>query len=54
MNGRYFHSRKALSGDVAHPQPQHQAGACGALDAPPTRLPIHGEQPQEPLSAWPA
>jgi hypothetical protein len=53
MNGRHLHSRKALSGDVAHPQHQHQAGACGALDASPARLPIHGERPQEPLPAGP-
>lgn len=53
-HGRYFYTRKALAGDVAHPQPQHQAGACGALNATPAWLPILGERPLEPLSARPA
>jgi hypothetical protein len=34
-NGRYFHTREALAGDVAHPQPRHKARSCSALEASP-------------------
>lgn len=50
-NGRYFHTREALAGDVADPQPRHKARSCSALDASPAWLPIHGERTQEPLTA---
>jgi hypothetical protein len=53
MNGRYLHSRKALAGNVAHPQPRHKTGACGALDATSAWLPLHGEWPIKSQPARP-